>query len=991
LNLAMPKIASTAWPVEIFDVTIRDGSYAIDFQFTPHDIRFLCATLERLGFRYIEIGHGLGLNAPAVKGGSAASDEDYLRAAVASLQQARFGAFFIPGIGRKEDLLRARRDFGMNFIRIGDDPEKIDRTALEYLEYARELGYEVMANFMKSYALPPTELARKAKVLADHGAEAVYLVDSAGGMLPDEVAAYVQAIAGECGARIGFHGHNNLELAGANAIAAYRHGCTLIDCSIGGLGRSAGNTRTEMMIPILQWLGVPLPYDLLGVLQALEQVIRPLLSRRALTPKHLLSGFARVHSGLMSPFHELARRYDISVETLLYAYGSALAHGLPQEPLEQTAARLAAQAPPRPNVSPSANALLQVDARWTDRERITNTFGAVDDIVNAVSTLAQKANLPIAALVTINAVPVDEPYLMADYLYHDEQFVVMRILFSHVEQFTEVLHKHRGRFAVLVFEEPAKEVRARLAATEGEWRHGEAVVYSSRTLRNYHALFAALYQCAMETSAERVLFFGGQPEEIARHLPPGLADLHYFCAGRAFGLSEPTGLVRLDPGTGQVQRNGGTGPFQIAVLLSPSDRAEVEALLERLAPDGVIIDCVRQASALPDLVQAAGKRLVTLDLYRALSAELTSLLEVSKRPAPLPVTSGARSPASERPRSWHEINADQAARAPDAACCQGARALVETCADVRAGEKVYVLADESTQAVADYVYLAAAQRGAVLAYDLVAAGWMHGAEPSAAIAERMLWADVVFCLTPTSMAHTRARKRAADRGTRFLSLPDYSLGLLASPSLQVDFAALKPLARRLSRLLDHGREVRILTDGGTDLRFSIVGRLANCCPGVCRDPGVLGSPPDAEVNIAPLEGAAQGMIWVDGSIPCRSLGRLREPIGLRIADGSIVAIEGPPREVRLLEELFEAVRAPEARVLAEFGIGLNPQAEITGRMLEDEGCAGTAHFGFGNNATIGGKTSVPFHLDFVLRAPFVWLDGVALLRAGSLVERRAAA
>ena len=236
-------------PVEILDVTIRDGSYTIDFQFTAADIRFLCKTLEEVGFRYIEVGHGFGLNAAAAKGASAGTDDEYLAAAAESLHQAAFGTFFIPGIGRKEDLRRARENFGMHFVRIGDEPDRIETSAVEYIEYAKELGYEVMANFMKTYAVTPRELAAKAKFLRAHGCDAIYIVDSAGGMLPGEVAAYTRAVAEACNARIGFHGHNNLELASANTIAAYENGCTLLDCSIGGLGRSSGNTRSEMLIP----------------------------------------------------------------------------------------------------------------------------------------------------------------------------------------------------------------------------------------------------------------------------------------------------------------------------------------------------------------------------------------------------------------------------------------------------------------------------------------------------------------------------------------------------------------------------------------------------------------------------------------------------------------------------------------------------------------------------------------------------------------------
>src|SRR5262249_20183261 len=143
------------------------------------------------------------------------------------------------------------------------------------------------------------------------------------------------------------------------------------------------------------------------------------------------------------------------------------------------------------------------------------------------------------------------------------------------------------------------------------------------------------------------------------------------------------------------------------------------------------------------------------------------------------------------------------------------------------------------------------------------------------------------------------------------------------------------------------------------------------------------SPPDAEVNIAPLEETAAGTLVVDGSVPCRELGKLTASLMLRIDKGAIVAVEGPSAAV--LESVLDRLGNPRTRWLAEFGIGLNPEARLCGSMLEDEGCAGTAHFGFGSNATIGGRNAVPFHLDMVFRAPTVTVDGRLLLHAGERV------
>ena len=114
--------ANSLPPPEIFDVTIRDGSYVVDFQFDRNDVQGLYALIDRMGFRYVEVGHGFGLNASAKKGSAAATDDDYLAAAAAGCTTSRFGTFFIPGIGEKEHIHRARTDFGMHFVRIGNDP-----------------------------------------------------------------------------------------------------------------------------------------------------------------------------------------------------------------------------------------------------------------------------------------------------------------------------------------------------------------------------------------------------------------------------------------------------------------------------------------------------------------------------------------------------------------------------------------------------------------------------------------------------------------------------------------------------------------------------------------------------------------------------------------------------------------------------------------------------------------------------------------------------
>ena len=172
--------------LQILECTLRDGSYSIDFQFTAKDTAIIAAALENAGINLIEIGHGTGLNSSnAGKGVAAATDEEYMRAAASTLKRAQWGMFFIPGIGRHEDLEIAAK-YGMHFVRIGTNVTDVVQSE-EYIRHAKDLGLYVSANLMKSYVLPPKKFALSAELTQDYGADLVCLVDSAGTMLPEDI------------------------------------------------------------------------------------------------------------------------------------------------------------------------------------------------------------------------------------------------------------------------------------------------------------------------------------------------------------------------------------------------------------------------------------------------------------------------------------------------------------------------------------------------------------------------------------------------------------------------------------------------------------------------------------------------------------------------------------------------------------------------------------------------------------------------------------
>ncbi|MCC2667804.1 MAG: 4-hydroxy-2-ketovalerate aldolase [Armatimonadetes bacterium] len=323
-------------PPLILDTTLRDGSYAINFQFTANDTAILCAELERVGFPLIEIGHGIGLGAtergmnPAVE-----TDEAYLRAAAESIKTAKWGMFCIPGVARLEHVDLAA-EHGMSFIRIGTEVENAEQAA-PFIERAKSYDMFVCANFMKSYALEPKEFAQKALLSQELGADAVYIVDSAGGMMADELERYMRAIQEVSNIAIGFHGHNNLELAVANTLKAIELGAAIIDTSLQGMGRSAGNTPAEILLMVLARQGISLGIDPLRVQDIGDKYIKPLIQRHGYDAIDVVSGYAQFHSSYMGIIREFSSKYRVDPRRLILALCAVDRVNAPRELVERLA------------------------------------------------------------------------------------------------------------------------------------------------------------------------------------------------------------------------------------------------------------------------------------------------------------------------------------------------------------------------------------------------------------------------------------------------------------------------------------------------------------------------------------------------------------------------------------------------------------------------------------------------------------------------------
>jgi leucyl aminopeptidase (aminopeptidase T) len=307
------------------------------------------------------------------------------------------------------------------------------------------------------------------------------------------------------------------------------------------------------------------------------------------------------------------------------------------------------------------------------------------------------------------------------------------------------------------------------------------------------------------------------------------------------------------------------------------------------------------------------------------------------------------------------------------------RAVVGECLGVAEGEKVLVICNPATLALAERLRSEAAGSGADAVLALMDERDSHAAEPPGPLAAAMAAADVVLAPTVQSLSHTAARKAASEAGARIATLPGVTEEMLARV-MSADMEGLRRRGRAIADALSAGSEARITSESGSDLRLGLDGRDAIPDAGELTERRAFGNLPCGEGFIAPVEGTTEGTLVVDGSIA--GVGIPDEPSTLTVDGGHLVAATGEAG-TKLMELL--TAHGPDGTNVAELGIGSNEKAILTGNVLEDEKILGTAHVAFGASAAIGGTVQVPVHLDCVVTRPAVSIDGEPLVRAGELL------
>lgn len=257
---------------------------------------------------------------------------------------------------------------------------------------------------------------------------------------------------------------------------------------------------------------------------------------------------------------------------------------------------------------------------------------------------------------------------------------------------------------------------------------------------------------------------------------------------------------------------------------------------------------------------------------------------------------------------------------------------------------------------------------------------INGQEPPACVAEMMKMVDVVVCPTAKSLTHTDARRNAVKEGVRVGTMPGISVEIM-SRCLNADFDKIIDLTNFVAKKLEGVKNIRVVTEAGTDLIMPIEGRMIIPSTGVLREKGQSGNMPSGEVYLAPIEGVTNGTLVIDGSMA--SIGMIKTPIKVNIVDGYAEEITGGEEAERLVAILDKSGR--DARAVAEFGIGTNYKAILSGQILEDEKVFGTIHVAFGNNLTMGGTIAVNSHLDGLVKEPDVYFDDEMIMQKGKMI------
>ena len=308
--------------VILVDTTLRDGSHAVRHSYTARQVAKIARGLDESGVKLIELSHGDGLGGSSFNYGFSSTDElKLIKAASSEIKNGKLAVLLLPGIGTIADLKKAKAA-GAKAVRVATHVTEADVSA-EHIYAAKDMDMMAVGFLMMVHMAPVERIVEEALKMESYGADYINMADSAGYLLPEDVAARVKAVAEAVKIPVGFHAHNNMGMAVANSLAAVEAGATYIDATLRGLGAGSGNTQLEVVAGVLKRAGVDTgDVDFYGLMDVAADCVDPIMQRpQVIDNGSFMLGYAGVYSSFLLHVYDAAKKYKLDPRDILVELG----------------------------------------------------------------------------------------------------------------------------------------------------------------------------------------------------------------------------------------------------------------------------------------------------------------------------------------------------------------------------------------------------------------------------------------------------------------------------------------------------------------------------------------------------------------------------------------------------------------------------------------------------------------------------------------------